>query len=286
MIRAPSSVIIRACTRLLRRQYTSKVARTTPLASMAVVCTSSAMTTSVLPTRGLLQVPSTVDDFQRQHNQSIRYTMLRVRLFSSSQDDETDADIATFFDDHNISQPSVRLGILKALQAAYGRELTVDDLKAFGAAGIQALAESVAHEEEQKALRDGAPRPSIDVHFAIPHHKTGFDLPWKLGDSILDVAKNDPQGVELLGEYMEGNCGGQMSCCTCHVYVDQNTFEMMGEPSEEENDMLDLAYEPKSTSRLGCQIVLTEKLLKSISNASDDHSVKITIPEDVNNVWN
>jgi len=73
------------------------------------------------------------------------------------------------------------------------------------------------------------------------------------GDTILDVAHR--HGIDL-----EGACEGGMACSTCHVIVSEDWFERLGPISEEEEDMLDMAYDLTKTSRLGCQIVLTEAL--------------------------
>lgn len=59
---------------------------------------------------------------------------------------------------------------------------------------------------------------------------------------------------------IEGACEGSMACSTCHVIVDPEWYGRLKKASEEENDMLDLAYGITKTSRLGCQILLTEDL--------------------------
>lgn len=59
---------------------------------------------------------------------------------------------------------------------------------------------------------------------------------------------------------LEGTCEGQMACSTCHVIVAREWFARLSEASEEEEDMLDLAADVGPTSRLSCQIVLTEDL--------------------------
>jgi 2Fe-2S ferredoxin len=74
-----------------------------------------------------------------------------------------------------------------------------------------------------------------------------------VGFTVLDIAHR--HGVDI-----EGACEGQMACSTCHVIVEEPWFGKLAEPSEEEEDMLDLAFGLTRTSRLGCQIVITEKL--------------------------
>jgi ferredoxin len=170
-------------------------------------------------------------------------------------------------------------GILKAMESMHGKDMIrVDHLEAFGKEGMEALAASVEEEIQKRGGARRKQRPSIPIRIKIPHHSTEFDLDWKLGDSLLDLAQNNE---DLLGEYMEGTCGGNMSCCTCHVYLEQPEFqELLTEPDESELDMLDLAFEPKDSSRLGCQVKLTPDILKS------PVQLEVTIPEGVNNVWN
>jgi ferredoxin len=81
------------------------------------------------------------------------------------------------------------------------------------------------------------------------------------GTSLPDLAKfGTHEGAQTLGEYLECACAGIMACSTCHVVVDEAWFDKVGPPCEAELDMIDLAFNPKPTSRLGCQIVLTKEL--------------------------
>ena len=73
------------------------------------------------------------------------------------------------------------------------------------------------------------------------------------GAVLLEVA----QGA---GMPLEGTCEGQMACSTCHVIVGREWFGKLPPASEEEEDMLDLAADIAATSRLSCQILLTEDL--------------------------
>ena len=73
------------------------------------------------------------------------------------------------------------------------------------------------------------------------------------GLSLLEVAHNN--GIDL-----EGACEGSLACSTCHVVVEREFFDSLPEPSEEEEDMLDLAFGLTHTSRLGCQIIIDDKL--------------------------
>ena len=73
------------------------------------------------------------------------------------------------------------------------------------------------------------------------------------GLSLLEVAHSN--GVSL-----EGACEGSLACSTCHLIVEKDFFEKLPEPSEEEEDMLDLAWGLTHTSRLGCQIIINDGL--------------------------
>jgi ferredoxin len=77
------------------------------------------------------------------------------------------------------------------------------------------------------------------------------------GQRLLDVAWAERQPLE-------GACEGVMACSTCHVIVDAADFEKLPAASEEEEDLLDLAAHAGRTSRLACQIILTEEM-KSLS---------------------
>lgn len=74
-----------------------------------------------------------------------------------------------------------------------------------------------------------------------------------VGDNLLTVAQ-----MALMP--LEGTCEGQMACSTCHVIVDKEYFDRLPSASDMEEDMLDLAAGVRRTSRLACQIILTEEL--------------------------
>ena len=85
-------------------------------------------------------------------------------------------------------------------------------------------------------------------------------------DGTPDREVEAPAGAVLLevaqdaGQPLEGTCGGQMSCSTCHVVVVPDDFARLPRASEEEEYLLDLASGATPTSRLACQIVLTAEL--------------------------
>ncbi|GET91255.1 adrenodoxin-like protein [Leishmania tarentolae] len=93
-----------------------------------------------------------------------------------------------------------------------------------------------------------------------------FEAPvgMSLMHAIRDVAKLE----------MEGACDGCAQCSTCHVYVSERCFRNLGEPSEQEQDILDKALDLSDTSRLACQIVLTPEI----------NGLEVVLPKNVTNL--
>lgn len=74
------------------------------------------------------------------------------------------------------------------------------------------------------------------------------------GTTLMEAAKlNSVPGVEA-------ECGGACACATCHVYIDDAWREKTGTPSQMEEDMLDFAFDVRDSSRLSCQIKLSQEL--------------------------
>ena len=88
----------------------------------------------------------------------------------------------------------------------------------------------------------------------IAHDGTSRSVEAANGMSVMEAAiKNQVPGIEA-------ECGGACACATCHVYVDEAFIEKVGPAAAMENDMLDFATEVKPTSRLSCQIKITDAL--------------------------
>ena len=74
------------------------------------------------------------------------------------------------------------------------------------------------------------------------------------GLSVMEGAiQNDIPGIDA-------DCGGSMSCATCHVYVKEDWYDKLPKKEMGEDDMLDQAYEPKQNSRLSCQMIVSDEL--------------------------
>ncbi|MDE1903783.1 MAG: ferredoxin family 2Fe-2S iron-sulfur cluster binding protein [Alphaproteobacteria bacterium] len=74
-----------------------------------------------------------------------------------------------------------------------------------------------------------------------------------IGLSVLEIAHRNDVDIE-------GACEGSLACSTCHIVVEPEWYELLKDATEDEEDMLDLAFGLTKTSRLGCQIVITEEL--------------------------
>ena len=59
---------------------------------------------------------------------------------------------------------------------------------------------------------------------------------------------------------IDADCGGSMACATCHVYVEEKWLNKIKKAEEAEEDMIDMAFEPKKNSRLSCQLIVSEEL--------------------------
>ena len=74
------------------------------------------------------------------------------------------------------------------------------------------------------------------------------------GLTVMEGAiQNDIPGIDA-------DCGGSMACATCHVYVQENWLNKIPKKEDGEEDMLDMAFEPKKNSRLSCQIVVSDEI--------------------------
>ena len=74
------------------------------------------------------------------------------------------------------------------------------------------------------------------------------------GLTVMEGAvQNDIPGIDA-------DCGGGMACATCNVYVKDDWFDKIPPKEDGEEDMLDMAFEPKKNSRLSCQIIISEEL--------------------------
>lgn len=91
------------------------------------------------------------------------------------------------------------------------------------------------------------------VIFVIDKEGTEKVVDAPLGLSLLEIAHHND--IEL-----EGACEGSLACATCHVILDEEFYRKLKNPSEAEEDMLDLAFGLTQTSRLGCQIIVSEEL--------------------------
>jgi len=88
----------------------------------------------------------------------------------------------------------------------------------------------------------------------IEHNKKSQTIDVANGLSVMEGAvQNNIPGIDA-------DCGGSMACATCHVYVKEEWFNKLPPKEEGEEDMLDMAFEPKKNSRLSCQLIVSDQL--------------------------
>ena len=88
----------------------------------------------------------------------------------------------------------------------------------------------------------------------ITHNDEKHTVEVQNGLTVMEGAvQNDIPGIDA-------DCGGGMACATCHVYVKDDWFNKIPKKEDGEDDMLDQAYEPSPSSRLSCQIIVSDEL--------------------------
>ena len=86
------------------------------------------------------------------------------------------------------------------------------------------------------------------------HDNQKFEVDVQNGLTVMEGAvQNDIPGIDA-------DCGGGMACATCHVYVKEDWFNKLPKKEDGEEDMLDMAFEPKTNSRLSCQIIVSDEI--------------------------
>jgi ferredoxin len=127
--------------------------------------------------------------------------------------------------------------------------------------------QSVRSIKTSQSLFDEKDTDKVTVHFKRPNGEvlTGTG---KVGENLLDVVVNNNLDLDGFGA-----CEGTLACSTCHLILKQEDYDSLkNPPTDEELDMLDLAYGLTDTSRLGCQVFLTKDL----------DGLEVDVPEGIN----
>jgi ferredoxin len=120
-----------------------------------------------------------------------------------------------------------------------------------------------------RRLSSAATRRQVHFSFVDPSGEVLYaDVSAYEGETVMDAA------VCADVEELEGVCGFTGACSTCHVVLDPHLHAQLPPPSEDENDMLDLAADVAETSRLGCQVRITQQF----------DGQRITIPSNFTNL--
>jgi ferredoxin, 2Fe-2S len=100
----------------------------------------------------------------------------------------------------------------------------------------------------------------------ITHEDKSYTVEVQNGLTVMEGAvQNDIPGIDA-------DCGGGMACATCHVYVKEDWFNKLAPKEDGEEDMLDMAFEPKKNSRLSCQLIISNELDGLIVNIPSKQS--------------
>eukprot|EP00039_Didymoeca_costata_P004199 m.71922 g.71922 ORF g.71922 m.71922 type:complete len:175 (-) comp12289_c0_seq3:83-607(-) len=119
--------------------------------------------------------------------------------------------------------------------------------------GVRALHNSPCLRHGGYEMKDPkSPDEIVNITY-VARDGTEHKIAGKIGDNVLYLAHR--YEIDL-----EGACEASLACSTCHVYVHDDYMDMLPEPEEEEDDMLDLAACLKENSRLGCQIILKKEM--------------------------
>lgn len=112
-------------------------------------------------------------------------------------------------------------------------------------------------------------RHAVTITFRPADGEPPISTQAQVGESLMDVAISN--GVDI-----EGACGGQCACSTCHLILDKKDYDKLPEIDDDELDMLDLAMDVTETSRLGCQVTITK----------DMDGMEVSLPEGIKNYFN
>eukprot|EP00960_Hanusia_phi_P038403 753411-Hanusia_phi.AAC.3 len=177
--------------------------------------------------------------------------MLALSVEKKSEEDQAREFLAMLKYEPRISQgiiatvKSSGANLMETIRSLAGRWEVGED------GGLVALAKAV---EVEMATKEG--KKLVKFFVKVPHASFEFECEGLEGMTLREIAQHgEGEGAQLLGEYIECACSGVMACSTCHVIVDPAWIDRVGYPEVAEQDMLDLAYEPCDTSRLGCQVV-------------------------------
>lgn len=126
------------------------------------------------------------------------------------------------------------------------------------------VARSISHDIEESRMdmtreiggksQNEQASSKVTVTFSKPDGKRST-VKVEEGKSLYDAVIDNNVDIDGFGA-----CEGTLCCTTCHLIFKQSDYEKVGEPSDEELDMLDLAYGLTDTSRLGCQVILKKNL--------------------------
>ncbi|KAF4788957.1 Adrenodoxin [Turdus rufiventris] len=162
------------------------------------------------------------------------------------------------------------LGLMRPLRS----RLNANKIRLVLLYGVTGQHHSLANWSERafSSTQDGPGESSsedeVTVHF-INRDGERLTTTAKEGQSLLEVVVNHNLAIDGFGA-----CEGTLACSTCHLVFDKDTFQKLDAISDEELDMLDLAYGLTDTSRLGCQVCVKKSM----------DGVTVRVPMDVSDI--
>lgn len=187
---------------------------------------------------------------------------------SAEEEAEAAANVKILVDQHGYTPEVAEQALAAMAKGGIAPWELKQAVERMGNQGIKVLRDSILAEN---ALRENHDKTPIHVTFKVPRERHEFTLQAMEHDDLEDLVG---RGTEV-ADFVECTCGGNMACSTCHVYVDPEWMERVGPPSEEEQDMLDHACDPRENSRLGCQLVFSRKM----------DGLVLTLPDEINNMF-
>jgi ferredoxin len=179
--------------------------------------------------------------------------------------------------------PNVAEGMMRAMPNA-----SLYSFKQLGKPGLAALSGAVAREIVDQEQRRQLPKVDVViVPFGCTVEGGGVRLTANEGMTVYDLWG---ENQETLGPLMECACQGIAACSTCHVILEQDTYDALAaqyKVSTSEMDMLDLAEGLTPTSRLGCQLNLRKigGSQQQQPGEEGEEPIVLRLPETTNNLW-
>lgn len=151
-----------------------------------------------------------------------------------------------------------------------GGPVSSSGLKQLGEEGLKQLVLSVERDLEERAKKKSLQKKKISIFIDNPR----ISKDKKRVDILANETLFNTTCTPIIDD-LEFACGGNAACSTCHVIIPKEYFDILPKPEEDELDMLDLAWGCTDTSRLACQMEVTEEC----------EGMVVSVPSEANNLF-